>query len=258
VSTWSWSRAWPGVAVIVAATLLGAHVFRSWTVLMDAAPDPLGESAVARLPMGPSGVESTLFVPDCATSLVVRFDPTSTLRGEVTASLSLNQLGGIFPDAPVFQARARLETMSGGVWTLGAPLDYLRGRFVRLRIRLADAAQASVLMRAPRPPGHARVTFDDRWAPRRTPIAGAVSADHDPIRCLATREPMPRWLRLPAMAFLGSVWMLVVGIVAMWLWPTATGWRSDRTGHAHRNSARTWCAYARLLRRRVPSARTTT
>jgi hypothetical protein len=218
VRTWARSRAWRGLAAIGAAGLLGAFVLRSYTHLMDSIPDPLGEPAVQSLPIGATGAESTLFVPDCAAALVVRFDPASALRGSVTASLSLNQVGGLFPDVPVFQTSGRLEAMPSGVWTLDAPLSQLRGRFVRLRIRPADDARAALLARAPRPAGYARVTLDDRSASHRTPIAGAQSGDLDPIRCLAAREPMPRWLRLPAIAFLGSVWMLAVGIAAWSMW----------------------------------------
>lgn len=215
-------NAWRGIAAVAtlaAAALLGAVVLRSYALLIDAVPNPLGESAVQSLPIGAAGAESTLFIPDCAASLAVRFDPASAPRGAATVSFSSNQSGGLFPDVPMFQTSRRLEAMPGGVWTLEAPLAQLRGRAVRLRIRLADDARASLLMRAPRPSRYAHLGFDDRWASRNTPISGAVFVDRDPMRCLAARDAMPRWLRVPAIAFLGSVWMLVVAIVAWWMWP---------------------------------------
>jgi hypothetical protein len=100
VSTLAWLRAWRSIAAIAVAWLLGTLVFRSYTLLMDSIPDPLGEPAVQSLPMG---AEATLFVPDCAASLVIRFDPASALRGSVTASLSLNQIGGSFQTIPCFR-----------------------------------------------------------------------------------------------------------------------------------------------------------
>jgi hypothetical protein len=225
VSTLVWSRAWRSIAVIGAAGLLGVVVFRSYTLLIDSIPDPLGEVAVQSQPIGAGGAESTLFVPDCVAAVVIRFDPASPLLGGVTASLSLNEVGGRFSAVPVFQTSGRLEAMPGGVWTLDAPLSELRGRFVRLRIQPADDARASLLMRAPRPAGYPRLSFDDRAAPRHSFITGAQSADLDPIRCLAAREPLPRWLRLPTIAFLGTVWLVVVAIVTWWMWPD----RSART-----------------------------
>jgi hypothetical protein len=217
VSTVIWSRAWRGIAIIGAAWLLGAVVIRSYAQLMDSISNPLGETAIQSLPIGANGAEATVFVPDCAATLVVRFDPASAPRGVATASLSLNQVGGLFRDPPVFQTSRSLDAMPGGVWTLDAPISQLRGRFVRMRIHLADDARASLLVRAPRRAGSGRISLDDRWAPRNSPIAGARSVDLDPIRCLATRDQMPRWLRIPAFVFLGSIWMLVVGIVAWWI-----------------------------------------
>jgi hypothetical protein len=219
VSTSTWSRASRGIAIIGVTALLGAVVFRSYVLLMDAIPNPLGEPATQSVPIGANGAEATVFVPDCAATLVVRFDPASAPRGVVTASLTLNQVGGLFTEPPVLETSGRLDAMPGGVWTLDAPLSELRGRFVRMQIRVADDARASLLVRSPRRAGSGRSSLDDRWAPRTSPIAGAQSVDLDPIRCLAAREPLPRWLRLPAFAFLGSIWMIVVGIVAWWIWP---------------------------------------
>lgn len=229
---------WWAAVVLLPAVLLGLHAWRAYDTLRDAVPDPLREAAFASRPFGqasdggprptaPIGpttptplIASTIFVPDCATTLVVRFDPDAAGHGEVTIRLARQQPGNQFIETPpLYETSGRLESMPGGVWTLHPPMEPLRARFVRITLEPASDARGAVLLRAPASRGRARASLDDRWGSRPSLLAGARTAHADPLACVAAGEPLPRALVLPGALFLGMVWALTLIVVAMWLGP---------------------------------------
>jgi hypothetical protein len=210
-------RRWEALAAIAAAALLGVHVWRAYALLIQAVSDPLHEVATHSVPLSPNGTESVLFVPECATAIIVRFDPRSDLRGPVHVSLALNEPGGRFAEGPIFRADASLEALPDGVWTLEPPITPLRGRFLKLMLRAGPEAHGSVLQRAGRGISGARPNLDQRWSMHASVIAGVTTSARDPMRCVATSPPFPRWLGLPAAAYLGAVWVLASVVAGWWL-----------------------------------------
>jgi hypothetical protein len=211
---------WVAVTLIVAAALLGVHAWRGLQVLREAVPDPARETAVRATSLARGPIAVTLFVPDCAEGVLVRFDPSAPRQGDVSASLALNEPGNRFASAPMFRSTARLESLTDGVWMLHPPMDDLRGRFVRLQVDAGPDARAAVSMRSARPPDRNRANLDERWALHASPIAGAYTATQDALPCIATSDPMPRWLAWPTVWCLGAVWLLTIVTVAWWMWPS--------------------------------------
>lgn len=241
------------VVLLAGALPLAWIVLREYRLLRDGVPAILAErpaASVALADRADRAVSTVFFVPVCAQAVAVRFDPGTSSRGDVDAAFFLNQTGNTYPGAPDFDTSVHLDGLRDGIWQVPLPDPRWRGRFVKIVLTApapvsatgpgAEGANVKVQTRAARAAGTSRPHLDDRWMRRTSVIAGAVTTETDPLRCIASSEAMPRWLRVPAAWFFAAFWSLVAGCAVWWIWPSGiartpvrTDMRSDAETRPH-------------------------